>query len=111
MEQTEQKRKELKIIISDQKEREELKKIDMRRLVITLKAHEPYEATAQILAAKRLPSGDLLISTLTEKARRELEKNNSWLQAIAPTAEARGTTFPVFVHGVKVKGVDTNDQK
>jgi hypothetical protein len=111
LEQTEQRRKELKITITDQKEREELKKIDIRRLVTTLKTQEPYEATAQILAAKKLPSGDLLISTLTEKARRELEKSNSWLQAIAPTAEARRTAFPVFVHGVRVKGVNTSDQK
>ena len=109
MEQTEQKRKELKIIIKDQKEREELQKIDTRRLVFTLRAQEPYEATAQILAAKRLPNGDLLISTLTEKARRELEKSNSWLQAIAPTAEGRRTAFPVFVHGIRVKGVNISD--
>ena len=111
LEQTEQKRKELKITIKDGKERDELRKKDMRTLVTAIKAQEPHEITAQVIAARRLPSGEILISTLTEKARRELEKRSDWLQAIATTAEARETTFPVFIHGVRVKGVNTANQK
>src|SRR5436305_5710186 len=76
LEQTEQKRKELKITIKDEKEREELKKKDMRTLVTAIKAQEPRETTAQVNAVRRLPSGEILIPTLTEKARRELEKCN-----------------------------------
>ena len=48
---------------------------------------------------------------MTEKARRELERCNDWVQAIATSAEARETTFPVFIHGVRVKGVNTTNQK
>ena len=109
--QTEQKRKELKVTIRDDKEREETKRKDTRRLVAAIKESEPQEATKQIIAARRLPSGDFLLSTLTEKARIELERNNSWLRAIAKTAEARKTVFPVFIHGVRVRGVNTADQK
>jgi len=83
----------------------------MRTLVTAIKAQEPREITAQVIAARRLPSGEILVSTLTEKARRELERSNNWLQAIATTAEARETTFPVFIHGVRVKGVNTTNQK
>src|SRR5205085_12243194 len=96
LEQTEQKRKELKVTIKDGKERDELKKKDMRTLVTAIKAQEPRETTAQVIAARRLPSGEILISTLTEKARRELERCNDCVQAIATSAEARETTLPVF---------------
>jgi Zinc knuckle len=109
--QAEQKRKELKIIIKDEKEREQTRKKDIRQLISAAKTYKPQEATKQIIAARRLPSGDLLFSTLTEKARIELEKSNDWLQAITPSAEIRKTTFPLFVHGVRVKGVNTSDQK
>jgi hypothetical protein len=46
LEQTEQKRKELKVTIKDGKERDELKKKDMRTLVTAIKAQEPRETTA-----------------------------------------------------------------
>ena len=39
--QTEQKRKELKVTIRDDKEREETKRKDIRRLVIVIKESEP----------------------------------------------------------------------
>jgi hypothetical protein len=109
--QAEQKRKELKVTIKNREEREETKKKDIRRLLSAIKAREPREMTKQIIATRKLPSGDLLFSTLTEKARIELEKSNGWLRAIASTAETRKTTFPVFVHGVRIKGVNTSDQK
>ena len=67
----------MKVTIKDQKEREEANKKDIRRLILTIKAYEPYEATKQIITVRRLPSGDLLFSTLTEKARIELEKSSS----------------------------------
>ena len=43
--QTEQKRKELKVTIRDDKEREETKRKDTRRLVTAIKESEPQEAT------------------------------------------------------------------
>jgi hypothetical protein len=65
--------------------------------------------TKQIIVVRKFLSGDLLFSTLIEKARIELEKSNGWLRAIASTAEIRKTTFPVFVYGVRIKGVNTSD--
>ena len=46
LEQTEQKRKELKITIKDKKEREKLKKKNIYILVTTIKAQESHKITA-----------------------------------------------------------------
>jgi hypothetical protein len=75
-----------------------------------IKTKEPKEATKEIIPAKRLPSGDILFLSQSENARIALEKSNDWLRAVAPTAKVPRTTFTVFVHGVRVQGIDTNDQ-
>jgi hypothetical protein len=67
-----------------------------------IKIKELKEIIKKIIAVKRLLSEDILLSILTEKARIELEKNNAWLRAVAPSAEIRRTTFPVFIHGMRV---------
>jgi hypothetical protein len=87
-----------------------VEKKDMRNIIAAIRIKEPKEAIKQVIAARRLPSGDISFSTLTEKARIDLEKSSDWLRAVAPTAEVRRTTFAVFVHGVRVQGVNTNDQ-
>ena len=94
-----------------QKDRESVDKRNIKDILIAIKTKEPKEAIKEVIAARRLLSGDILLSTLTEKARIILEKSNEWLQAIAPTAEVLRTTFPVFVHGVRVQGVNTSEQK
>ena len=106
----ETRRKEVKITAQSREDKEAIERKDLRNLIAAIKTKDPKEATKEIIAAKRLPSGDILLSTLTEKARIELEKNNAWLRAVAPTAEVRRTTFPVFIHGVRVQGVNTNEQ-
>jgi hypothetical protein len=106
----ETRRKEVKITVQSQEDKEAVERKDLRNLIAAIKTKEPKEATKEVIAAKRLPSGDILLSTLTEKARIELEKNNAWLRVVAPTAEVRRTTFPIFIHGVRVQGVNTNEQ-
>ena len=49
----------------------------MRILVITIKAQESREITAQVIVVRRLLSGEILILTPIEKARRELERYNN----------------------------------
>jgi hypothetical protein len=106
----ETKRKELKVTIKDQQERENVEKRSIQDIITAIRSREPKEATKEVIAARRLPSSDLLISTLTEPSRITLEKNKDWLRAIASSAEVIGTTFSVFIHGVRVQGVNTNDQ-
>jgi hypothetical protein len=106
----ETKRKEVKVTVQSQEEKEAVEKKDIRNILAAIKTKEPKEATKEVIAARRLPSGDILVSTLTEKARIELEKSSDWLRAVASTAVVRRTTFPLHVHGVRVQGVNTNDQ-
>ena len=101
----------MKITVKSQEDRKAVKKIDIIKLLTAIKTKEPKEAVKEIIAARRLPSGDILISILTERVRIALERSSEWLRAVAPTAEVLYTTFPVFVHGVRVQGVNTNEQK
>jgi hypothetical protein len=107
----ETKRKEVKITIKGQEDKQAIEKRDIQNILAAVRTREPREAVKEIIAARRLPSGDILLSTLTEKARIALERSKDWLRAIAPTAEILPTTFPVFVHGVRVKGANTNEQE
>ena len=83
--------------------------MDIIKLLTAIKIKEPKEAVKEIITARRLPSEDILISTLTERARITLERSSEWLRAVAPTAEVLYTTFLVFVHGVRVQDVNTNE--
>jgi hypothetical protein len=106
----ETRRKEVTVTVQSQEDKESVARKELRNLIAAIKTKEPKEATKEIIAARRLPSGDIRLSTLSEKARIELEKGHDWLRAVAPTAEIQRTTFPVFIHGVRVKGVSTNEQ-
>jgi hypothetical protein len=100
----------MKVTVQSQDEKEAVEKKDIRNILAVIKTKEPKEATKEVIAARRLLSGDILVLTLTEKARIELEKSSDWLRAIASTAVVRRTTFPLHVHGVRVQGINTNDQ-
>jgi hypothetical protein len=41
--------------------------------------------------------------------KKEMEKQKSWAEAICPSAVARKRTWPVIVHGVKMKNYQIND--
>jgi hypothetical protein len=88
-----------------------MKKKNICTLITTIKAQESHKITMEVIVAKKLSSDEIFISTLTEKARRELEKCNDWIQAIVTTAKVREITFPVFIHEIRVKGVNTINQK
>ena len=79
-----------------------MEKKDIRNIIAAIRIKEPKEVIKQVIAARRLLSGDILFLILTEKARIDLKKSSDWLRAVAPTAEVRRTTFAVFVHGVRV---------
>jgi hypothetical protein len=107
----ETKRKEVKITVRGQEDKKAVEKMDIIKLLTAIRTKEPKETVKEIIAARRLPSGDILISTLTERARIALERSSEWLRAVTSTAEVLYTMFPVFVHGVRVQEVNTNEQK
>ena len=92
----------MKVTVKSQKDRESVEKQNIKDILTAIKTKEPKEAVKEIIAAKRLLSGDILLLTLTEKARIILEKSNEWLQAVIPTAEILRTTFSVFIYGIRV---------
>ena len=69
-----------------------------------LKKKTPLSCQKEIRAARKLPSGDIIISLETPQAKTQLEENKDWIPAVF-TAEAKISPriFPVLVHGV-VKG-------
>jgi hypothetical protein len=48
-------------------------------ILTTIKAKEPKEAIKELIVARRLLSGDLLLLTLLESARTFFKKNKEWL--------------------------------
>ncbi|MCJ1237758.1 hypothetical protein MMC14_005745 [Varicellaria rhodocarpa] len=65
----------------------------------------------RLLAIRRLPSEDIMLQADSEEARKMLEKESSWVQAVAPTATVLRQTHAAFVHGVRVANIQTNDQQ
>jgi phage gp45-like len=108
--QNSRKNREITVTIEDIIEREETRHKSVEMIVNAVKSKEPKSATDKVLAARKLPSGDVLFVTHTEEARISLEKSNEWLQAVATSAKVKRNTFPVFVHAVRVDSVDTSKQ-
>jgi hypothetical protein len=66
----------VKVTVQSQDEKEAVEKKDIRNILAVIKIKEPKEATKEVIAARRLLNGDILVLTLTEKARIELEKSS-----------------------------------
>jgi phage gp45-like len=108
--QNSRKNREVTVTIEDITEREETRHKSVEMIVNAVKNKEPKTATDKVLAARKLPSGDILFVTHTEEARISLEKSSEWLQAVATSAKVKRNTFPVFVHAVRMDSVDTSKQ-
>jgi hypothetical protein len=59
-----------------------------------------------VLAARRLPSGDVLITADTAATKEQLERDPNWLPAISQAARVNRRRFPVMVHGMRVAALD-----
>jgi hypothetical protein len=57
----------------------------------------------KVLAVRQLRSGDLVVHIDSPAGKKEMESQKSWAEAIAPSAVVRKRTWPVIVHGVRVK--------
>ena len=66
----------MKITVKSQEDRKAVKKIDIIKLLTAIKTKEPKEAVKEIITARRLPSGDILILILTERVRIALERSS-----------------------------------
>jgi hypothetical protein len=66
----------VKVTVQSQEEKETVEKKDIRNILAAIKTKKPKEAIKEVIAARRLLNGDILVLTLTEKTRIELKKNN-----------------------------------
>lgn len=63
-----------------------------------------------ILAARKLPSGDIQLHTTSSAARERLVKNDAWITVLAKEARITRRTYPVMVHAVGLDQIDVQDQ-
>jgi hypothetical protein len=60
------------------------------------------QATHTVLAVQQLKSGDLAVHMDSIEGRKEIEKQEDWIKAIASSAVTKQRTWPVMAHGIKV---------
>jgi hypothetical protein len=77
----------MKVTVKSQKDRESVEKLNIKDILTAIKTKEPKEAVKEIIAARRLLSGDILLLTLTEKVGIIFKKSNEWLRAVISIAE------------------------
>jgi hypothetical protein len=77
----------MKVTVKSQKDRESVEKLNIKDILTAIKTKEPKVAVKEIIAARRLLSGDILLLTLTEKVGIIFKKSNEWLRAVISIAE------------------------
>jgi hypothetical protein len=60
-------------------------------------------AAHTVLAVRQLRSGDLVVHMDSLTGKKEMERQQSWIGAICPSAVVRKRTWPVIIHGVKME--------
>ena len=68
------------------------------------------EEEGAVIAARRLPSGDVLITFQGEEGKKKWEKDHKGLTAFGENARYRTREFTVLVHGIRVAAVNPANQ-
>ena len=68
------------------------------------------EEEGAVIAARRLPSGDVLITFQGEEGKKKWEKDHKGLTAFGENARYRTREFTVLVHGIRVVVVNPMNQ-
>lgn len=61
-----------------------------------------YAETSQLIAARRLQSGDILLQTITVKVKERLKRNTRWKKQLFKSAKSLKQTFLALMHGVRL---------
>jgi hypothetical protein len=64
----------------------------------------------QVVAARRLRSGDILLTTTDNESRTQLQKEKSWTSGVGEGAEVRRKQYAVVTHGIKVAQMDMSNK-
>ena len=101
-------RQRREIIVSSSGETPDQRRRDNKELVEDInKGVKEAGGKGGVVAARRLPSGDIAVTTEDEDTRHRLEKDRDWLQAVGEGAQVRRRTYVVLAHGIRVSSVDT----
>ena len=65
----------------------------------------------KVIAARQLPSGDVLVTTDTAETKEGLERDPKWLPVINQAAKINRRKFTVIVHGMRVAALDCSKQE
>jgi hypothetical protein len=76
------------------------------RLLVKDFQNQANTATADIIAAHRTRSGDVVLNTVSVESRKKLEQEEEWARMVYPSAQVLKQTFPVIVHGVNKSTID-----
>ena len=99
-------RHQREIIVAAGAETEEQKRRNGKELVEELNKR----CAGKVLAARRLGSGDILVTTKDRTARQELQKETEWIEACGEGASLRRRLYMVMVHGIRVSTIDATNK-
>src|SRR5439155_15819738 len=105
---TAQRLREVKIKFSDSMERSNVLGLSNKAILDSI--NKLFLAPCAV-GIKRLPSGDLVVQTLTKDDRRSLIANQKWLISLGSTGEVLLECFPVFVHTVQIANINLDKTK
>ena len=102
--------RETVITIENEEEREKTRNISTEVLLEMVKRGSSQGPVRDIVAARKLASGDVLFVANSEETRKALESDSSWTQRVAASAKVKESRYAVFIHGIRIAGVDTSKQ-
>lgn len=102
--------RELVVRVEDAMEREETKAMLAEHILQKFQSSKHAE-TSQLVAARRLQNGDILLQAATVESRERLERNTGWEKQLFKSAKILKQTFPVLIHGVRLDAVPEGQEQ
>jgi hypothetical protein len=88
---------------------ESLQNISPEQIVKRLQDGGEPPATRNIIAAKKLPSGDVILYLDEVTVKTHLQSDTKWTARLSPSAKVHTKTFPVLLHGISTAGRARDD--
>jgi hypothetical protein len=93
--------KQLLIKISNKEDIANLKNIPTEQIIQRIQEDaSTAHASRNIIAARKLPSGDIIIHTNSMQAKSILQTDTDWTSRLCPSATIQKKSFAVVIHGV-----------
>ena len=101
--------REIKIKFSEKEEQQTVLSMSNQDMLVQINTH--FLLSTKAVGIKRLPSGDLIVQTPHEEAKKVLQDNQKWLVDLGKSGAILRDRFPVFVHSVRVDNIDQDEDK